>query len=48
MITQRVYFRTSVNKHACEVYGHDAIMFELFLELVFGLEYDFVGCGIRY
>jgi len=40
------------NKHACkgvqlimvyckyEVYGHSAIMFDLFLELVFKLEYD--------
>jgi len=28
----------------CEVYGHNAIMFELLLQLVFGLEHDFVKC----
>ena len=27
-----------------EVYGHNAIMFELHLEVVFELEYDFVKC----
>jgi len=27
-----------------KVYGHNAIMFELLLKLVFELDYDFVGC----
>ena len=27
-----------------EVYGHNVIMFDLLLELVFELEYDFVRC----